>query len=223
MQDSLNEPTPLEDIQALISEVAEESRSMLEKQDALLALLNNAASQLANLGAAIKAAWQESQVDNLTSLHNRKSFERALSDFVRDTKIGSGVLSVIVMDIDSLNDINTRFGVLVGDHVLKLFAKLLKDNCKGQDFPARYAGDRFTLILPDTNLENAIELAEQIRKRIARQELVNRTSKKTFGSITISCGVSSLRADDEPRQLVERAERTLAEAKKGGRNKVCSE
>ena len=127
------------------------------------------------------------------------------------------------MDIDLLDELNKRHGVLVGDHVLKLFSRLLKDTCKGSDFMARYGGDRFAIILPDTKLGHAISLAEKIRKKLASQELVNKSSKKTFGSITVSGGAVMLREDDEPMQLVNRAELTLSDAKKSGRNRVCSE
>ena len=127
------------------------------------------------------------------------------------------------MDIDLLYELNKRHGALVGDHVLRLFSRLLKDTCKGSDFMARYGGDRFAVILPDTKLGHAISLAEKICKKLASQELVNKSSTKTFWSITVSGGVVMLREDDEPRQLVDRAERALSEAKKSGRNKVCSE
>ena len=223
LNESLNEPTPTEDVHALINEVASESQSIIEKQHNLLKTLNDSASQLSNMAATIKAVWQEMQVDNLTSLHNRKSFERALSDSVGAAKTSGAALSLVVMDIDLLDELNKRHGVLVGDHVLKLFSRLLKDTCKGSDFMARYGGDRFAVILPDTKLGHAISLAEKIRNKLAGQELVNKSSKKSFGSITVSGGAVMLREDDEPRQLVDRAEQALSEAKKSGRNKVCSE
>ena len=69
--ESLNEPTPTEDVHALINEDASESQSIIEKQHNLLGALNDSASQLSNMAATIKAVWQEMQIDNLTSLHNR--------------------------------------------------------------------------------------------------------------------------------------------------------
>ena len=223
LNESLSEPTPMEEVHALISEVASESQSIFEKQTSLLTTLNSTAIQLANMAATIKAVWQELQIDNLTALHNRKSFERTLSDMVIHAKIAGGLISIVVLDIDLMNEINARHGVLVGDHVLKLLSRVLKDTCKGGDFAARYGGDRFALILPETNIADAIGLAEKIRKKLSNQELVNKTSKKSFGSITVSCGVAALKEDDEPMQLIIRAEQALSGAKKSGRNKVCTE
>lgn len=196
---------------------------MLDKLRNVLTTLAKTASQMSQMISAIKAIWQEHQIDALTGLNNKRSFERALSEVIGEVIQSKRPIAIVAIDIDRLEDLNKRHGVLVGDHVLKQFAKMLKENCKGKDFAARYGSDEFAIILPDTILADAVALADKLRQKVSGLELINKTSKKTFGSITVSCGVAAFRENDGMRQLVERAELMLCEAKRRGRNQVCAD
>ena len=99
----------------------------------------------------------------------------------------------------------------------------LKSNIKGQDLAARYGGEEFVAVLPSTDVEGAVILAENIRCAIQSKELLKRSTNEKLGRITASFGVASFRANDTAASFIERADRCLYGAKHAGRNRVVSE
>ena len=107
--------------------------------------------------------------------------------------------------------------------MLRLVAMTLKSNIKGQDLAARYGGEEFVAILPSTDMEGAVIVAENIRRAIQAKELLKRSTNEKLGRITASFGVAAYRPGDTPAMLIERADRCLYAAKHAGRNRVISE
>jgi len=127
------------------------------------------------------------------------------------------------LDLDHFKQVNDAYGHNIGDQVLKLMGVILKETLKGQDTAARYGGEEFAVVLPKTQIGNAIKLAEHIRQRLAKKEMVNRKTGDNLGSITVSVGVAAFDSREQPAELIERADRALYAAKNGGRNRVVSE
>jgi len=96
----------------------------------------------------------------------------------------------------------------------------MKRSTKGKDFVARFGGEEFSIILPQTDMKGGKIVAEQIRKAVSTGNLRNIQSGESYGKITMSIGVGQYRQDDIPNSLVQRAERALYLAKKGGRNRL---
>ena len=111
----------------------------------------------------------------------------------------------------------------LGDQVLRLVAQCLKANTKGRDTAARYGGEEFAVILPHTSIENAIKLAEQIRRAVESKKIVKRSTGETLGSITMSLGVAKFVPGEPIGDVVSRADQCLYAAKRAGRNRVMSE
>jgi diguanylate cyclase len=107
--------------------------------------------------------------------------------------------------------------------VLRLVAMTLKSNIKGKDLVARYGGEEFAAILPATDLDGALILAENIRKAVQSKELLKRSTNEKLGRITASFGVALYRGGESPSSLIERADRCLYAAKRAGRNRVFVE
>jgi diguanylate cyclase len=99
----------------------------------------------------------------------------------------------------------------------------LKSNIKGKDLAARYGGEEFVAILPSTDIEGAVIVAENIRRAIQAKELLKRSTNEKLGRITASFGVAAYQLGDTPAMLIERADRCLYAAKHAGRNRVISE
>jgi diguanylate cyclase len=99
----------------------------------------------------------------------------------------------------------------------------LKSNIKGKDIAARYGGEEFAAVLPSTDLEGAIIVADNIRKAIQAKELLKRSTNEKLGRITASFGVALFRQGDTATSLIERADRCLYAAKHAGRNRVLGE
>lgn len=154
--------------------------------------------------------------DALTGLQNRLSAnERLKVEFLRMKRTGRAY-SALMLDIDHFKHVNDTFGHEAGDHVLKQLAATLQANVRVTDFVARFGGEEFLMLLPETGTEGALVIAEKIRVAVAGQQFPK------VGRLTISVGVSnSLVTDVTEEEAVGRADKALYEAKGHGRNKVC--
>jgi diguanylate cyclase (GGDEF)-like protein len=157
--------------------------------------------------------------DGLTGLLNRSAFhDRLENEFQRYLRYGS-FLSLIVADFDNLKDINDNFGHPVGDEVIKKIGDILRETSRESDVLTRYGGDEFVLVLPQTNSDNAYNMAERIRSKIEVWPFkVNGHDFKC----TISLGVATVPGSkiDSSENLLESADRALYDSKRSGRNKV---
>lgn len=157
--------------------------------------------------------------DELTCLYNRRYFnERLLEEVERSRRYGQ-IVSLISCDIDQFKRINDTHGHTAGDRVLTMVGCMLRNSMRKSDVIARYGGDEFMVLLPDTNKNQAWEAAEKLRQHIAATELAH---DGTILNITVSCGVSSLGEDgDSIEELLDKVDKALYSAKFQGRNQVC--
>jgi diguanylate cyclase len=215
------------DDQAAVRAIAEtllhSTRAMQEQNRALEARLSASKLEINNLQHSLEAIRAESLTDPLTSLGNRKYFDRALLEAVRGARERNESLSLIMFDIDYFKSFNDNYGHLTGDQVLRLVAMSLKQNIKGQDITARYGGEEFAVVLPNTVLRQALTVADHIRRAVMSKELKKKSTGEILGRVTISAGVSMLNPSDDADTLIERADACLYAAKRSGRNRVICE
>src|SRR5690606_13696336 len=112
------------------------------------------------------------------------------------------------------------FGHLFGDKVIKAVAMVLKKNTKGKDLAARFGGEEFIVLLPDTGIEGARVVAENIRQTIESASIINPNNKQIVSKVTISIGMTELLDEDDFEAMVVRADKALYAAKDNGRNQV---
>ncbi|MDM7461620.1 MAG: GGDEF domain-containing protein [bacterium] len=154
--------------------------------------------------------------DGLTGLHNHRAFQDYLEEQFQTAMHKKQPLSLILMDVDHFKQYNDTYGHQAGDEVLRRVAQILKQSVRDGDFVARYGGEEFAVVLPRTDAENAVQVAERLREAIASAEW-------TLRPITGSFGVASIRPDMETRrEIIESADQALYEAKRGGRNRVVA-
>lgn len=159
--------------------------------------------------------------DPLTGLYNRLYLEENLSRELSRLDRSGQPLSLVIMDLDDLKDVNDTYGHPAGDAVLKEVARLLKHSVRVSDLPCRYGGDEFVLVLPDTNLEAAIKRAEQIRFELEQTKV--EFDGQTLGGHTLSIGVAcSPEHGHSSQDLISAADRALYAAKEQGKNRVCA-
>jgi diguanylate cyclase len=159
----------------------------------------------------------------LTSLLNRRGFDGEITQTLEDIKTTHEALSIIMLDIDHFKKINDTYGHLIGDGVLKMLSKLLKDSIKGKDIVARFGGEEFILALPATALEGAYSLAEQIRSSLMKLNLKLKDTGKSIGHITISLGIALYKSGESLETTINRADTALYKAKNTGRNRTVTE
>lgn len=154
--------------------------------------------------------------DQLTGLYNRHKLENFLKQEVARCSRYSSVFSLIIFDLDHFKSINDRFGHNEGDSVLSTVAQLVDQNVRESEVAGRWGGEEFLILLPETGTDSAIAVAERIRETIAQHRF------SIPEPVTISAGVATFRAGDDPHQLVQRADAALYNAKDAGRNRVIS-
>jgi diguanylate cyclase len=131
-----------------------------------------------------------------------------------------GKHSLLMLDIDHFKKVNDTFGHLFGDKVIKAVAMVLKKNTKGKDLAARFGGEEFIVLLPDTGIEGARVVAENIRQTIEGASIINPNNKQIVSKVTISIGMTEMLEEDDFEMMVVRADKALYAAKENGRNQV---
>lgn len=163
---------------------------------------------------------QQATVDALTGIHNRRFFYRAAEREFSGSSRYDQPTSLLILDIDNFKNINDTFGHQTGDQVLQNFAQHCKDEVRNCDLVGRIGGEEFAILLPQTDAQAAMILAERLCHSFVGLNLTN-DSKPI--EVSVSIGVASREQDDrsiEP--LIKRADQALYKAKRSGKNKVCS-
>jgi len=146
--------------------------------------------------------------DSVTSVFNHRYFQERLTDEINRAERYPHPLSLMMVDIDSFKSYNDKYGHQMGDFILREIAQAMKINVRKVDIISRYGGEEFTIILPETNAEQAYIVAEKIRKKI-----------ETVG-LTISIGIAEYRKTMGKDELIKEADEALYQAKREGKNKT---
>ncbi|MBE0510233.1 MAG: GGDEF domain-containing protein [Chromatiales bacterium] len=164
----------------------------------------------------VKQQRDLAMVDPLTGVPNRLAYnERLAMEYTRWRRYGHELV-LSVWDVDRFKQINDTYGHQAGDKVLTVIAKLLVKQVRETDFVARFGGEEFVLIMPETGLDGALKVAEHLRQSVEQCEFHFRGKRVP---ITISSGISLFQQDDTPGQVFARADAALYKAKAAGRNR----
>lgn len=165
-----------------------------------------------------KEQKRKATIDSLTGLPNREAYQQRINDeLTRFQRYGSP-LSLVICDIDHFKKINDSFGHLAGDKVLQLIARSLQKNIRDTDFIARFGGEEFIILMPETTAEDALIAAEKIRQLIEESPF---NFRKERVSVTMSIGIAEFQENETPNNAFERADKALYKVKRTGRN-MCA-
>ncbi|MFK7989649.1 MAG: GGDEF domain-containing protein [Sandaracinaceae bacterium] len=215
---------------ALVLEVSEDDFWQLTNVSHAFALnlLLKLASRLRANNATVSQNVQKrrqyeraAMFDGLTGIHNRRWLDETLHRMVRryEAADGSFRLSLSLIDIDHFKSFNDRFGHAAGDHVLTVVASSLAQNLRPTDLVARFGGEEFVIIFPDTDLDEAAIAANRVREAVASQALET-PDGTALPNVTISMGVAQLELGMTVPVLLKTADFAMYRAKEGGRNRV---
>lgn len=161
---------------------------------------------------ALQSLLLVSRTDELTKLWNRKMFKEIVAKETEYSRRYNTPLALILIDIDHFKKVNDSFGHDVGDQVLLSVAKILECYCRTTDFVARWGGEEFVLILPNTSENESKEIAKKLIQEVENKEI------DLVGSITISIGLTMFKNEDTDEELFKRADNALYHSKENGRN-----
>ncbi|MBX7167368.1 MAG: GGDEF domain-containing protein [Pirellulales bacterium] len=160
-------------------------------------------------------ALSEVRTDALTNVRNRRAIEESLEMMFGMRLRYQQPFSIVLFDVDLFKQINDQHGHLHGDQVLREVAQVIDDQARESDIVGRFGGEEFIAILPQTRIDEAIVLAERVRRAIEALRINGTTS------VTISCGVAEAQDNDDDHTLLSRADAALYHAKQCGRNQTA--
>jgi diguanylate cyclase len=211
------------ELKSLVGNLADETANIRESGAQLRTMLEESRREAEALRQELAQARQEATTDPLTGLPNRKAFATCLEELFELFHTGGRSFSVIIGDIDCFKSVNDTHGHLVGDKVIRFVGSTMRKSAKGRDLVARLGGEEFAVLLPDTDLQGAAALANDIRRSVKEGRLVRTDNRQSIGAVTISLGVASCRPEDGASELLARADEALYRAKGNGRDQVVTE
>ena len=175
---------------------------------------------LALVNLRLRLALQQQSIrDSLTGLFNRRFLEETLAQEIRRAERKQSSVCVLMLDIDNFKLFNDTHGHAAGDALLREFGALLKDSIRGGDIASRYGGEEFTVVLPDTALEDSLRRAKQLLEQIKALHVTSNGS--TVGGVSASIGVAAYPDHAEmPEEVLRAADRALYTAKTAGKNRA---
>lgn len=208
-----------ESLEAIIQNLSANTASISESTRQFQTKIDDAQSEIAKLKKELDQSRQDATIDPLTGLFNRRVFDQEINQLAARASTESDV-SLVMVDIDFFKKFNDTYGHQMGDKVLQYVAKLIKEECPEPLIPVRFGGEEFSMLLPGMGVNDAYDLAEKVRHRVAAIRIKQKKSGEVISSVTASFGVARLDSDESPDNLIARADAALYKAKEAGRNNV---
>jgi diguanylate cyclase len=216
--DSLRPDLDLGKLETLIGNMSKDTHKLHDSMQHLQSQLEASKQEVEKLNRELKSAQGAALTDPLTGVANRRGFEAATQVLLDDPAIVARGICMLMLDIDHFKKINDTFGHLFGDKVIQALGSLLKTKVKGQDVVARLGGEEFGVLLPETTIEGAHVVAEQIRQGIEKSKIRRQDAQEPIGGITISIGIASYHGDLTA--MMDQADQALYVSKQSGRNRT---
>lgn len=171
---------------------------------------------LENMHESISLLYEAAIHDEKTGLYNNKFFETMLDMEIEKAQRGKQNLSLMIIDIDFFKKINDKYGHMKADELMARLAKVVQTQIRKSDIAARFGGEEFIILLPETSLEKAKKLAFRLIKTIHGDPILNKHK------LTVSGGITQFKQRDSKKKLKQRADKALYQAKNTGRDKFVA-
>ena len=179
--------------------------------------LEKSAQTINHLKEELEKLKEKTIIDELTQILNRRGIMEFLTREYARSKRFKSPLSVLMIDIDDFKKVNDTYGHTVGDKVLKTIAQILKTKLRATDVVGRYGGEEFLVVLPETDLQAALTVAEKLRTEVAKKAF---KYKDQVFKVTISLGAAQLKEGESIEELINRADQALYTSKRSGKNRT---
>jgi diguanylate cyclase len=215
---SIDEIAPvLKDVVGATRTIAHETLATRDELQSMREQANSRQAEIAKLHQELDRISTQSRHDPLTGALNRRGLEEALEKEISTVRRKERPLSVGLLDIDNFKALNDALGHDMGDGALAHLAQVARECMRPQDTLARYGGEEFVILLPDTELENAIEAMTRLQRELTKRFFMAGTEKVL---ITFSAGVAQLNNEEPGMDAIRRADQAMYLAKRAGKNRV---
>ncbi|MGE8099191.1 diguanylate cyclase [Pseudomonas fluorescens] len=211
-------------LEGLLGTMDQHQKQRDEREQEVAARLQGLAERVASMEQEaqgyrehLEEQRQKALVDPLTGLPNRAAWSERLEHEIAQWQQHGNSLLLAMLDLDHFKRINDNYGHLAGDKVLKIIASVLRKRLRGTDFIARFGGEEFVLLVPNTSLAVGAKLAETLRAAIEACPFHFKGERVT---ITVSMGMTTFKAGEHSDLVLKRADQALYRAKNAGRNRV---
>jgi len=206
-----------DDLTSMLADIISETKQLADVSQSLKSQLDDTNKEMEQLRNELTHVREVAKTDALTGLLNRRAFDSELNQICNQRNLNT---CLAILDLDHFKRINDNFGHPIGDKVLKYFASLLSEQASKHHHVARYGGEEMAMIMPDTPITMAFEIAEKIRKCLEASNLKRKDNTESIGKVTVSIGLTILKNNDTVESFIDRADQALYRAKESGRNQV---
>jgi diguanylate cyclase len=222
--DGLSAALEAQDMPSLTPQLSEALAGTAKMKSSAVALQHQVVAsqnEITRLRTDLDRARGEALLDPLTSILNRKGFDKKIQTLFDEPAKKGQQHCLVMLDIDHFKKVNDAHGHVMGDRVIQGLGEILRQTVTGETHAsARYGGEEFAIVLPHSSLDQAAQLAETVRTRAKAMKIRNRNTHDVLFTITISGGVAAMRKGDDAATLIARADRALYQSKNAGRDRV---
>lgn len=222
----ISSASDISELSDVVEEVMRETRQIqfaaLHSRDELRDLkgrVEEAEREVVRLQAELANASELVRRDQLTGALNRKGLEEALEQEIARSRRRCSSLCISLLDIDDFKKLNDTLGHKAGDDALSHLAKVITETLRPQDTVGRYGGEEFVILLPDTELEDAVVALTRLQRELTKRFFLHNNDRVL---ITFSAGVTALSEDDTGDQALQRADSAMYRSKRAGKNRVTA-
>jgi len=206
----------MKDTNAMQTDIVRSRDDMLEQRGHV----ESAQEKILKLQEELSQLSEKVSIDQLTGVLNRRGLDEAMVREISRAQRGGFQLSVALLDIDNFKHFNDTYGHHVGDTALQHLAKVIQETVRPTDIAARFGGEEFVILLPDTSLDQAVETISRLQRALTKQFFLGNNERLL---ITFSAGVALFKKDEESATVLNRADQAMYLAKKIGKNRVMTE
>ncbi len=210
-------------IKKLVESLVSATAKMQRRSHDLESKLQATSKEVTQLRDNLERVREEAMTDALTGIANRKRFDESLRKARREADTGGTPLSLVLCDIDFFKRFNDTWGHQTGDQIIRFVAGCLTRHAPESHIVARYGGEEFGIVMPGATPEEALAIAEKIRRTVESKKLLRKSTNEDLGNITISMGIATYQGSESIETLIERADTHLYRSKTEGRNRTTTD
>ncbi|MEQ1765838.1 MAG: GGDEF domain-containing protein, partial [Methylotenera sp.] len=204
------------DTHTMQTDIVRSREAMIKQTDEVI----SAQEKIIKLQTELSQLSEKVSIDQLTGVLNRRGLDEAMLREIARAKRCGAELCVALLDIDNFKFFNDHYGHQVGDTALQHLAKVIQQTLRPTDAVARFGGEEFVILLPDTSIEAAVDTVSRLQRALTKQFFLGNNERLL---ITFSAGVALFKKEEEQIAVLNRADQAMYLAKKSGKNRVMTE